>query len=205
MGHQISSGSHRSFSCWISSTMILYHSSWREREERWEFAFERPEQIQILTTCQGQSAHHSSTSCKIVLCWCTGKITWNEESPRTRRHPDRTPPPHSSSQRNRVPVGTWGSSWYMSERSQCSSDVPRNAEPKGSHRQTQQRSAFAIYQVKEFLVPWEIKSSERNLFNVGNPARAVLLFCVSHGEWCYLEPRKIWVNKSVVPRPLVSM
>lgn len=170
-----------------------------------EFAFERPEQIQILSTCQGQSAHNSFTSCRIVLCCCTRKKIWNKEPPRTRRGPDRTPSPRSPSQRNRVLVGTWGSSWYMSERSQCASHVPRNAEPKGSHQQTQQRSAFAIYQVEEFLLPREIKSSGRNLFNVGNPARAVFLFCVPHGEWYYLEPRKIWVNESAVPRPLFSM
>lgn len=58
MGHQISSGSHWYFSCWISSAVISYPCLWRERERKdGEFAFERPEQIQISSACQGQSAH----------------------------------------------------------------------------------------------------------------------------------------------------
>lgn len=86
----------------------------RERERKHgEFVFEGPEQIQISSACQGQSARVILLVLEKLYCAAAQEKAKQLEikvPSRARRDPDRTPTPQPPSQGSKVLVGTQGSS-----------------------------------------------------------------------------------------------
>lgn len=180
--------------------MSSYHYSWREGGERWGLCVWRTwTDLDLMCLSGSLCICHCISSWKIVLCHCTGKKTWKKGPPRARRTLTGFPHP--------TPTEKEAGSWWKLEAvaNTCWEELvcfwhSKKCRTKG-HVPANMREVW-IYQVERFRFPRRIKSSERILSNVENPAGDGLLSCTPHGKWLYSELRKVWINKSAEPRNL---